>query len=98
MLLVLLIRMMVPGAAVLALHQHEHTVHEHLDDAKVSTMHHHCHVDDLFNSDFTVPAFSVELRIIPAEICYLQPYNFAWKFTYPHNTFLRGPPTAQVGV
>lgn len=94
LLLVLFVRLMVPEAAVLALHQHEHTEHEYLDDAKVSTKHQHCHVDDLFNTDFTVPSFSVELRINPAGACYMQPYSFAWKFTYPHNTYLRGPPTA----
>lgn len=86
---------MVPEEVVLALHQHEHTEHALADsDYKVDTKHQHCYVDDLFNSDFTAPSFSVDLQVNPAEACYLQPYSFAWKFTYPHNTYLRGPPMA----
>jgi hypothetical protein len=91
--LVLFIRVMVPEAAVLALHQHEHVVDNPADDAKVGVKHHHCHVDDLYSADFTSPSFVFELRLNMAEGNYLQPYTFAWKFTYPNNTFQRGPPT-----
>lgn len=79
----------------MALHQHEHTEHKTPgDDLKLSTKHQHCHVDELYNSDFTSPAFSFELKLNPAENCYVLPYSVAWKFTYPHNTYLRGPPVA----
>jgi hypothetical protein len=91
--LVLFIRLMVPEAAVLALHQHEHTIENPADDAKVGIKHHHCHVDDLYSADFTSPSVSFELKVNPAEVSYVQPYSFAWKFTYPNNTFQRGPPT-----
>ena len=94
-LLFLFCRTLAPEAAVLAMHQHEHTEDARpASDSKVSTKHVHCHVDDLYNSDFTSPAFSFELKLNPVEVCYVQPYSFAWKFTYPNNTYLRGPPTA----
>lgn len=86
--------MITPEAAVLALHQHEHTEDIPASDTKISVKHQHCYVDDLFNSDFTVPEFFFILTQLSAESCYIQPYNFAWKFTFPNNILLRGPPTA----
>ncbi|WP_299991492.1 hypothetical protein [uncultured Pontibacter sp.] len=88
-------RVMVPDEMVLAMHFHDHTEHALPDaDQKVDTKHQHCHVDEVYNSDFSSPEFSFELIKYRAEVCYLQPYSFAWKFTYPNNTYLRGPPIA----
>ncbi|MEJ8802085.1 hypothetical protein [Pontibacter sp. H249] len=91
----LFVRVMAPEAAVLSLHEHKHTEDATpTSDLKLSTKHQHCHIDDLYNADFTSPSFSFELRLHPVEVCYVQPYSFAWKFTYPNNTHQRGPPTA----
>ncbi|WP_299758620.1 hypothetical protein [uncultured Pontibacter sp.] len=77
------------------MHEHKHTEDATpTSDFKVSTKHQHCNVDDLYNADFTSPSFSFELKLTPVEALYVQPYSFAWKFTYPHNTYLRGPPVA----
>jgi hypothetical protein len=94
LLLLLFVRAMVPDAVILAFHQHEHIIDDPGDDAKLDVSHHHCHVDDLYNVDYTAPAFSIQLQLTPVEVCYMQLYSFVWKFTYPNNTYLRGPPLA----
>lgn len=94
-LLFLFCRVLAPEVAMLAVHQHEHT-----EDAaptaamKVSAKHQHCHVDELYNAAFISPTFTISIKLSPVEVCYVSPYAFAWKFTYPHNTYLRGPPVA----
>ena len=95
-LLLLFVRVIVPEAAVLALHAHEHTQDnpEKMDTGlKLDQKHTHCHTDNLFNSPFS-PAFATIPYNTP--ITFLKTYaarqGFVWKFTFPNNTELRGPP------
>lgn len=90
--LILLLRVLMPDTAVLALHEHEHTEDKPTSGVIISKAHVHCEVDELFNGSFLSSDFSVELALAPQSGCYLQPYSFAWKFTFPNNTYLRGPP------
>lgn len=94
-LLILFCRIFVPEAVFLAMHQHEHT-EEILEEAyKLSTKHQHCHVDSLYNSDdFSPSEFFFTLLAAPVGSLYMQPFSFVWKFTFPNNTYLRGPPMA----
>ncbi|QCR21603.1 hypothetical protein C1N53_04075 [Pontibacter sp. SGAir0037] len=94
LLLVLFLRVLAPEAAVLSLHRHTHTEDVLQAGQTVGQAHIHCHVDDLFNKPFLSSCFSLELCLMPPAGCYVQPYDFAWKFTYPNNTYLRGPPVA----
>ncbi|TXK33298.1 hypothetical protein FVR03_19040 [Pontibacter qinzhouensis] len=94
--LVLLCRVVVPDAAILALHQHEHLEHEQVQHSsdEVSQAHIHCHVDDFDNSNFLLTDFFASTAIVVVPGYYTQPCSYTWKFTYPNNSLLRGPPTA----
>ena len=55
LLLLLFVRVMVPDALLLTMHQHahtEHTVSEDAQHAKVEKEHKHCPVEDLFDASF----------------------------------------------
>ena len=97
-LLLLFIRVVAPESLLLAFHSHEHTeeasVPKH-GKLNLDTKHQHCHVDQLFNAPFA-PAQAVVLEaiLIPFIDTYSASCAFAWKFTFPNNTELRGPPVA----
>ncbi|GAB3535963.1 hypothetical protein GCM10027443_25670 [Pontibacter brevis] len=94
LLLVLLFRVLMPEDAILLLHAHQHTEDKVQAEATVGTMHIHCEVDDYCGNFFLAPHFSYDLALAPQSGCYIQPYDFVWKFTFPNNTYLRGPPVA----
>jgi hypothetical protein len=98
-LLLLFVRVLVPETAVLALHNHEHT--EEQFPAKKNTglkldqKHQHCQIDELFNAPFTpVQAVIIQANNLTYSDTYSASHSFIWKFTFPNNTDLRGPPLA----
>ena len=92
-LLLIFCRVLAPEQALLALHHHEHT--QHKQNEKVThfdVKHTHCHVDNLFDAPFQ-PAtqhftFSQPLEFAAHDFV----YQSVWKFTFPNNVCLRGPP------
>ncbi len=89
---------MVPEASWLALHAHEHTedlIEKNDHDLKLDKKHTHCHTDNLFNTPFS-PATLTALPTlhIPFTDTYSARTGYIWKFTFPNNTELRGPPVA----
>ena len=97
-LLLLFVRVLVPDAAVLALHAHEHTedVHQKMDTGfKLDKKHAHCQTDSLFNSPYS-PGLAAKIAapIITFTDTYSVNHSYIWKFTFPNNTDLRGPPVA----
>ena len=98
LLLLLFVRVLAPETVVLQLHPHEHTEEEQQRndaDFKLSKKHTHCHTDDLFNAPFA-PALTTQLKaiLIPFTDSYSAHYTSVWKFTFPNNIDLRGPPQA----
>ena len=97
-LLLLFVRVLVPETMVLALHAHEHTqdVQEKNDTGfKLDKKHSHCHTDDFFHTPYSpAPATQAFASIITFTDNYSANHSFIWKFTFPNNTELRGPPTA----
>ncbi len=95
-LLLLFCQVMVPEAALLALHDHEHTeAHdEQLPDAEhtVEKAHQHCKVKEYGPTDLiSFPRLEVPFTAPPISTR-ISGFTFAWKFTYPNNIDLRGPP------
>ena len=92
-LLLLFCRVLAPEQAVLALHSHEHTVHAHNENiTHIDAKHTHCHIDNLFDAPFQ-PAtqhftFARPLEFTTPDFV----YHSVWKFTFPNNVRLRGPP------
>jgi hypothetical protein len=96
-LLLLFVRVLVPETAVLGLHGHEHTEDHGKADAglKLEKKHQHCHIEHLFNAPFSpAPQVSVKTLLISFTDTYSASNAFIWKFTFPNNTDLRGPPVA----
>jgi hypothetical protein len=92
-LLLLFCRILAPEQAMLALHRHEHTRHVH--DKNVphfDVKHTHCHVDNLFDVPFqgATQYFSFAEPLSFAVHAFV--YQSVWKFTFPNNVCLRGPP------
>ncbi|AKD05019.1 hypothetical protein PKOR_20495 [Pontibacter korlensis] len=85
---------MTPEVAILAMHEHEHTEDVITSEVTVGKAHLHCDIDKHFDSSYLLSHFSYEIALAPQQGLYVQPYSFAWKFTFPNNTFLRGPPLA----
>jgi hypothetical protein len=97
-LLLLFVRVIVPEAAVLALHTHEHTQDniDKMDNGlKLEKAHIHCHTDNIYNTPFS-PAYGTVTYNTPVTFprTYAVLTGFVWKFTFPNNTELRGPPVA----
>ena len=96
LLLLLFIRIMLPEKAVLQLHRHEHTEHGHLkgdNGYKLDTKHSHCHIDELFNLGFVPEQFpAIQSPALIFADTYSANHSYIWKFTFPNNTDLRGPP------
>jgi len=97
-LLLLFVRVLVPETMVLTLHAHEHTQDEQKKTDtgfKLDKKHTHCHTDDFFNTPYSpVPATQIFAPIITFTDTYSANHSFIWKFTFPNNTDLRGPPVA----
>jgi hypothetical protein len=92
-MLLLFCRILAPEQALLALHQHEHTEHKHDENiTHIDAKHTHCQVDNLFDAPFQ-PAFQ---QFNFAQPLIFSVHSFAyqnvWKFTFPNNVCLRGPP------
>lgn len=98
MLLLLFVRVLIPEQELLQLHNHDHT--EDLDELviglKVDKKHQHCPIDELINAPFT-PAPKVVIQTLDFFTftdTYSANHSCIWKFTFPNNTDLRGPPVA----
>jgi len=93
--LLLFLRVLVPETAVLALHSHEHTQEELNEEFgfKLDKRHQHCHMDELFSAPY-MPNQSVFLKALTLTFndSYSANHSYIWKFTFPTNTDLRGPP------
>ena len=92
-LLLLFCRVLAPENVVLALHSHEHTQHEHDENVThIDVKHTHCQVDSLFDAPFQPVTqhfvFARPLTFAAHEFV----YQSVWKFTFPNNVCLRGPP------
>lgn len=94
-LLLLFCRVLTPEQAILALHDHQHT--EDCATPGVTTVskaHQHCHDHDFFSESFGLKG-SPGAPLVPAYNSRFSPAtSFVWKFTFPNNTLLRGPPQA----
>jgi hypothetical protein len=96
-LLVLLLRVLLPDSAILALHRHTHTTDKRLDThvgkEQLDVQHIHCETDQLFHNSFYALPTAVALPLIVRHLTAYQGLALAiWKFTFPNNTLLRGPP------
>ncbi|KAA9331916.1 hypothetical protein [Adhaeribacter soli] len=93
-LLLLFCRVLAPEDAVLALHAHEHTTHAHDENiTHFDVKHTHCHIDNLFDAPFqpVTQHFVFNTPLSFTEHAFV--YHSVWKFTFPNNVCLRGPPT-----
>ncbi|MGV3639691.1 MAG: hypothetical protein ACO1NZ_04170 [Adhaeribacter sp.] len=96
-LLFVLLRVLLPDSLILALHRHTHTTENHLDhhlgEEQVDVQHIHCETDHLFHNSFYVLPQTLSWLVFPSHPS-VYPGHFAavWKFTFPNNTLLRGPP------
>ncbi|WP_051359940.1 hypothetical protein [Adhaeribacter aquaticus] len=97
-LLLVFVRVLVPETTVLALHAHEHTkeVQKKTDTGfRLDKKHAHCHTDNLFNSPFSPASLAAIISpLLTFPDTYSVSHGFVWKFTFPNNTELRGPPVA----
>ncbi|HSI91838.1 MAG TPA: hypothetical protein VK927_12030 [Adhaeribacter sp.] len=94
-LLLLFCRISAPEQALLALHQHEHTVCAHDENVThIDVKHTHCQVDNLFDAPFQPSLQHFSFAALQAFTTYNSSYHSVWKFTFPNNTQLRGPPVA----
>ena len=101
-LLLAFARVLLPDAAVLALHRHAHTEHEAAHDAGshlkgktiVSEKHSHCPTDHLFNAP-ALPTPAFEFGVVPP-VRYARPREVAFASHWPARLVatlnLRGPP------
>ena len=98
-LLLVFMRLMLPDDLLLNMHAHTHTEHEHTSAAdrhthELDVKHTHCQIENVFNSPFQPePAFVLTLPLQHVSV-YSSSNSFAWKFTFPNNIQLRGPPVA----
>ncbi|MBK0404259.1 hypothetical protein I5M27_14780 [Adhaeribacter sp. BT258] len=92
-LLLLFCRVLAPEEAVLALHSHEHTTCAHDENVThFDVKHTHCQVDNFFDAPFQ-PATQHFKFVRPLEFAvHAFVYQSVWKFTFPNNVCLRGPP------
>ncbi|MFC6996372.1 hypothetical protein [Rufibacter roseus] len=88
---------MVPESVLVALHEHEHTeAHEApLPEAEhmVDNVHLHCDSHEFSFSEFILQT-PFTIKVSTPQLSTLVPYfQFVWKFTFPNNIDLRGPPS-----
>lgn len=96
-LLFVLLRVLLPDSFILALHRHTHTTENRLDHQmgreQVDVQHIHCETDHLFHNSFYVLPPALTWPVFPSHQSASQsPFAAVWKFTFPNNTLLRGPP------
>jgi hypothetical protein len=96
-LLVLLLRVLLPDSLILALHRHSHTTEKHLDSLtgkeQVDVAHIHCETDQLFQKSFYLLPAALNLPVsVRHQTAYQGHFLAVWKFTFPNNILLRGPP------
>ena len=95
-LLLLFGRILTPDRTVLAWHPHEHTedAPEKINTGfELSKKHTHCPTDNLFNAPFAPASPALVKAPLPAFTdTYAANQVCVWKFTFPNNTDLRGPP------
>jgi hypothetical protein len=96
-LLVVLLRVLLPDSLILALHRHTHTTEKRLDNhfgkEQLDVQHIHCETDHLFHKSFYALPAAVALPVIVYhQTTYQGHCQAVWKFTFPNNTLLRGPP------
>lgn len=88
-------RVMVPDALLLSIHQHAHTEHVELPDnlqAKVEKQHNHCPVEDLFEASFQGtqhPGISKQVQHSTPYAVHLADNRNTGARSH---TYLRGPP------
>ena len=97
LLLVLLLRVLLPDSLILALHRHTHTTEKRLDThfgkEQIDVQHIHCETDHSFQKSFYLLPMALALPVfIDHRTAYQRHYPAIWKFTFPNNTRLRGPP------
>ena len=97
LLLVLLLRVLLPDSLILALHRHTHTTDKRLDyhfgKEQVDGQHIHCETDHLFHNSFYALPAVLKLPVCPDHQTAYRSHSLAvWKFTFPNNIRLRGPP------
>lgn len=91
---------MAPEEAILLLHKHKHTEETFQSDVPLSKghlskAHQHCHIDDLYNGSFSLAQNGISFPLLTSySTNQVMAYSFVWKFTFPNNTYLRGPPIA----
>ncbi|QMU29670.1 hypothetical protein [Adhaeribacter radiodurans] len=92
-LLLLFVRVLAPETTVLAFHSHEHTEDSQGLGCKFEKKHQHCHIHDLFNAPFA-PAQTIAIKVITPTFtdAYATNCSFVWKYAFPNNCDLRGPP------
>ena len=87
-----------PETTLLELHDHEHTqdAPDKMDTGlKLDKKHTHCHTDNLYNSPFSAASATITYNTpFTFQDTYAVIQGFVWKFTFPNNTELRGPPVA----
>ncbi|MBW3128837.1 hypothetical protein [Hymenobacter profundi] len=96
-LLICFVRVMVPDTWLLALHAHEHTVHEatHKKASSISAQHQHCSVDQFYNVPFQLSATSVVFASgVTHAPHWMMPRQSVWSQALPTIRHLRGPPAA----
>ncbi|MBC6611142.1 hypothetical protein H8B15_09420 [Hymenobacter sp. BT507] len=96
-LLICFVRVMVPDTWLLALHAHEHTVHEATRKRApvVSAQHQHCSVDQFYNVPFQLSATSVVFANgIAHAPRWMMPRQSVWRQALAATCHLRGPPAA----
>ncbi len=86
---------MTPEVALLTLHAHQHTEEKEYTGVVIEVEHIHCHTVDIYNCNF-LPSDHIDFESLlpPQSSTYRQSYTYVRKFTFPNNTYLRGPPTS----
>jgi hypothetical protein len=101
-LLVAFCRVLVPDSLVLALHRHTHTEEKRIPHPaakhQLGEKHVHCPVEHLFDSSFYHLPVSAGWLVINTPLSYVKQYFSTWKFTFPSNTYLRGPPSLLTSI
>jgi hypothetical protein len=88
-------RVMVPDAILLSIHQHNHTEHVKLSSegmAKLEKKHQHCPVDELFDSPFQGTQHSVLSTLLSHVSTYSIPATRKFSIGVSDLIHQRGPP------
>jgi hypothetical protein len=100
LLLTVFCRVLVPDSLVLALHNHTHTVEEKVPAQsgkfQLDVKHIHCPVEHLFDSSFYSLPIALTFPVFLMPATFYRQHTAVWKFTFPNNTYLRGPPAVAI--